>query len=327
MQVEIYNNHELLDMMYEYKELKVGRKFRGAAELIISMQTLDYGDSFELDNIAVVGDDAYFITGIEKYKDLADRMIFTVRGKHINSLLSRRALITPYTFTPAQSYEWHIQQILTQHLISPSNTDRKIQGFEMKQKDVKTAPTTTYKLENMTVAQAINTACGNANLGYKISYIPEERKYVFELLEGADKTQEVFFSEEFGNVANAEIKRDASDMATVCYLNNNGAITQHGTGVGLARIEDIIQGDNTSSAMDELNNRRLKETVSSDILQTEQFEYRADWDLGDTVTFIDRDVGFMVEKPVLEITEIYGKKFDIEVVFGERRPLFLEVNK
>lgn len=116
-------------------------------------------------------------------------------------------------------------------------------------------------------------------------------------------------------------------MATVCYLNNNGAITQHGTGVGLARIEDIIQGDNTSSAMDELNNRRLKETVSADILQTEQFEYRADWDLGDTVTFIARDVGFMVEKPVLEITEIYGKKFDIEVVFGERRPLFLEVNK
>lgn len=323
IRAEIYNKrYELIDMIYDFKEIKIGRKFRGAGELLLSIQALNFVESLEIGNIVVVNDDAYWIQSQQKYKNLLDVVQFEVRGRHINSILRQRVLLKPFTFTPDKTYEEQIIQMLQENIINPSNTERQISNFEVKRNNINVRPTTYYKMENMTLQEAINNVCGNAELGYKINFNPKSKDFVFEILQGRDKTREVFFSEEFNNVANSELKRDISDSINVCYLNNSGTIQQFGAGKGIDRVEDIIEGTESKEANEQLQNRKMKETVTTDILKNEQFEYKKDWDLGDVVKFIDKDIGFSVEKPVLEVTEIYGKKFDLEVTFGERKPLF-----
>lgn len=324
MRAEIYNKDlELIDMIYDFKEIKAGRKFRGAGDFALSIQALDWIESLELGNIAVINDDAYFILSQEKYRDISNITQFQIKGKHINSILKRRVILSPFAFSATQTYEEQIIRMLNENIIAPMNGDRKISNFEIKRNNIEKKPTTNYTLKSMTVYEAINTVCGESGLGYRIKMDLTTKKFIFELLRGKDKTQEVFFSESFGNVANSELKRDMSDTINVCYLNHSASVQEYGSGAGIDRIEDIVEGSESSAANEQLFNRKMKENVITDILANKQFEYRKDWDLGDTVTFIDKEIGFKVEKPVLEITEIYGKKFDIEVVFGERKPLFL----
>lgn len=321
MKIEVFKDFELIDMIYAFKELKFTRVFRGAGKIKIKLQTLDYVQSLNIDNVAMVDGEAYFIQGFTKYKNLEQVEIYDAHGVHINSILGRRTLISPYSITTGATYEQHVQNLLNQHIINPSDPNRRIPNFVFKSKGYQHRATTSYTLEKQSLQQAINTICGNASLGYKISYDDTNKRFVFELLEGVNRADEVMFSEQFNNVANSQLTRDVTKMLNVCYLNNEGVMTEYGQGVGLARRESAVEGSESSEALKQLNDNKMKENVNTDILRTEQFEYKKDWDLGDTVAFIDKRIGFVVDKPVLEVTESHGARYDLEVEFGDRIPI------
>ena len=87
-----------------------------------------------------------------------------------------------------------------------------------------------------------------------------------------------------------------------------------GTAAGLDRREIILGDEETLSDYGRLI------SVDGMVLDTEQFIYLEDWDLGDTVSYLDKTLGFFVENPILEIQETYEKEVTMEVTFGERVP-------
>ena len=204
MMVETFKDFVLQDRVYAYKELTTNRLFRGAGEIKIKLQSLSYAESLEIGSVAMVGTEAYFIDGFVKYKDLEKKQIYEANGIHVNSILERRTLIAPYTVTSSQTYEHHILQLLNQNIIAPADNNRKISNFEFEATGFLDKPTVDYVMEKMSLAEAINTICGNADLGYRIDYDVDQQKYIFRLIKGKDRTSEVIFSEDFGNVSGSE---------------------------------------------------------------------------------------------------------------------------
>lgn len=321
MRIEVFKDFELQDMIYAYKELKISRVFRGAGDIKVKLQTLDYASSLEIGNVAIVGNEAYFINGFSKYKNLEKIQIYEATGSHINSILERRTLIAPYTVTTNHTYEYHIQQILNQNIITPTDNNRKISNFVFTSTGFSKKPTVEYLVEKMSLAEAINTLCAHADLGYCIVYDINNSHFAFALKQGTDRTDEVMFSEDFNNVENSELTRDRSNEINLCYLHNDGVMTAYGSASGLERRESFVESDKQEDAQKVLDDNKIKENVNTDILRTEQFTYLEDWDLGDIVTFIDKELGFVVHKPVLEVQETFGAKYVLEVDFGERIPI------
>ncbi len=321
MRVEIYENFVLQDMIYDFEKLSAGQKFRGYGSFNLMMQSLEYVDSCKIGRIAVVKDEAFLIEDIMKYKDLEQKEKLHIKGSHINKILDKRIVLQDVTVNKNETYETQIRRLITQNLISTS-ANRKIPAFALESvRGFTKKPTQDYILKKDSLAKIINEMCTNADMGYRIEFIPSQKKFIFHLMESEDKTSRIFFSEEYGNATNAELQINTSDSFNVCYLDNNGSISEHGAGSGLERVERFVSGSDVGAAMEELNRGKKKESVICDVLLTEQFEYETDWDLGDIVTFSEKKLGFQVERPILEITEIYGRTFDLEVIFGERNKI------
>lgn len=321
MKIEVFKNFELIDMIDVYRELTTNRLFRGAGEITIKLNTLEYSNSLEIDNVVMVDGEAYFIEGFSKYNNAEKVQTYEASGHHINSILERRTIIVPYTVTTDQSYEYHIQQLILQNIMLPSDTNRRIANFTIKSTSFIGYPVAEYAIEKQSLGEGINTICESAGFGYRIDYDIDNARFVFSLLKGVDRTDEVMFSEDFNNVENSELTRDSSEWVNVCYLNNDGSMAPIGAGTGLDRREFFVEGDKVEDAQKLLDDNKIKDNVNTDILKTEQYEYKTDWNLGDIVTFIDKEIGFVVAKPILAIKEISGQQYAMEVDFGERIPI------
>ena len=314
MRVLIYDDFELQDMIYDYEKLVSGQKFRGYGKFNLIMQNLEYVDTAKIGRIAIVKDEAFFIEDIMKYKDLEQKEKFVLKGSHINKLLDRRVSMGDVSVNKNETYEVQIRRLIESNFINV-DAKRKIDCFKLASiQGLKKKPTIDYVIKRDKISKIIDIMCENADMGYCIEFDAKNKRFIFCLKEMIDKTKAVFFSEEYGNATNSELQIITGSVANVCYYGT----TQKGEAVGLDRIETFVTEEDIGSAIEELNKSKAKESVVSDILLTEQFEYEQDWDLGDIVTFFDNSVGFKVEKPILEINEIYSKTFDLEVVFGER---------
>lgn len=326
MRIEIFKNFELVDMLLDFDRFEHTRKYRNVGDFELTLNTLEYADSLEEGNVIVFNDDAYIIEDFGKCKTIENTMQFVARGQHVNSILERRVLLPKATLAAGTPYEVHMRNLVNTHFINPTNPDRKIANMVLGPlKGYLQSPPTNTELNDMSVREALTRIASWVGLGYKVTYDVDNQQYVFEVIQGQDRTEEVFFSEEYGNVTDSEIHIKTGQSINVCYLNNEGVLTQAGAGAGFARKEAIVAGDSIGQATEELNRRKEIRSAECQVDATsDQFIYKEDWDLGDTVSFIDRKLGFLVEKPVLEITEYYTDRLSLEVVFGERAPTLIE---
>ena len=78
-------------------------------------------------------------------------------------------------------------------------------------------------------------------------------------------------------------------------------------------------------ASEKLADAAIQISAEGMILDTDQFAYHEDWELGDTVGYTDNSLGFSVNRPILEIEETCTTNTVIDVVFGDRIPTIFEI--
>lgn len=324
MRLEIFNGFELVDMIYEFASFEREKKYAAAGDFTLTLNSLEYVDSLKRDNYIVIDGDCYVIENVHRFKNEKGEIELEVTGRHLNSILDRRVLAS-LTVGTGSTYEAQMYALVNGTFINPADPNRKIPFMRAAVlKGLPAAPAESSVLEDKNVLEILEEICPAAGLGFRMNFLPEVQQFEFEVYQGRDLTGEVFFCEDFGNVADSELYEQGRDYRNVGYLNNDGALTQVGNAAGLARREFILNGGDTGDVKTRLAESAVLISAECAVLLTEQFIYREDWDLGDTVSFIDRRLGFVVEKPVMEIKETYTDKMDIDVVFGDRIPTVFE---
>lgn len=327
MRLDIFNGFESVTMIFDFKSFSFKRCYRGVGEFTLELDSLSESASLQQDYFMIVGTDTFIIENRHKYKNAKNEIIFELSGQHINSILGRR-VITGLIINTSDTIENQLYRLVRDNFISPSDIHRVIPGFcNAAGRGLTKKATTSYTLENMSVLEVLNTVCGNSDLGYQVNFYPELGKFEFEVLAGRDLSDDVFFGDEFSNVTESEIYENKQGYVNVGYLNNEGVITTAGSATGLDRREFIQTGTDIMAVTDALKENEPKVNAEGVVISNDQFMYRVDWNLGDSVSFLDKTIGFIVEKPILEIEEVYTETVEINVTFGDKIPTVFDVLK
>lgn len=310
MRIDVFQEFSLKTMLFDYDTFQFRRMFRGAGGFSLIVHDLSEREVLQEDAILVARQDAWLIEGVHSYQNVRGEVTLEVTGRHINAILERR-IVESFTVNTADTIEAQLRQLVTDHFIHPVIAERRVEQLRLgAMKGIAKQATVGYTLEKMTVLEILNRVCGNSRLGYRVDYVPEQGYFAFNILEGRNLAEQVFFSETYGNVAEAEITRESEGYRNAGLKNGSW----QGDAAGLYRRETFLEEEESLSDYAKLI------SVDGMVLDTEQFVYLTDWDLGDIVTYLDGTLGFLVENPVLEIQETYADELDLEVIFGERIP-------
>ncbi|RHM97177.1 hypothetical protein DWZ33_16605 [Dielma fastidiosa] len=318
----LYRNFKLVEIIAAYLSLEYVLKHRGAGTFTLTLNDGDVARSFFQNDILMIDDDAFIVENIHVFSDDGANT-YEISGLHINSLLSRR-VISSFTFDVNETYEMQIEKLLNENFITPSDTDRKIDGFVFSTQGIETAPTVEYTLENLEVAEAVNTALSRAELGYTIDYFPEDEHYSFRLMQGADKTDDVIFSDKNNNIANKDVYQQQQDCKNVGYLNNEGVLTSKGAAAGINRREFILDGSEETALDEQLADSKPLISAEFEVIDNELYQYGRDYKLGDIVTFEDYDSNLTAQRPLLEVAFYCTDTITRTTTFGDSIPTIFD---
>lgn len=178
--------------------------------------------------------------------------------------------------------------------------------------------------------QTTLTALAKASgLGYIARLDVPGRQWVFEVYKGADKTVTqtagpyVLFSDEFGNITGPQYTYNEQAFKNYAYVAGEGegsarVVVEVDQTNGEPRRElwvdarDLQKGELTDTqyqaqliqrGLEKLAEAARAESFEAAAVDTANFEYLADWDLGDIVSF--EKWGLLLNRRITEVEEVY----------------------
>jgi hypothetical protein len=192
-------------------------------------------------------------------------------------------------------------------------------------------------------------------LGWNIYILDDFSMFEFDTFKATERhinqtlVPPVVFSEEFGNIKNANYQYSIKDWRNVAYLPWNDGTSDHtalvkntnkGETVSFGRKEIVIDiSKETKTEVEdqgksELNKRPHVESFSAEILNSDRTlsTYKEDWNLGDIVTVqsssVLKDKKISLDVQITQIEEIYDAgEYTINATFGEGKLTLIQLIK
>ncbi|AWZ48461.1 hypothetical protein C3495_06360 [Clostridiaceae bacterium 14S0207] len=345
----IDQNFNLLGEIDDYESLIFIRRFSrvGEFELQINLDK-NNTDKIQEDNLILLG--AYFnkigiIEHIEKSMSEDSKEQLVVKGSTLKGILKRRITIptTNSAYDRATgSQETIIKQFINNNAVNPIDKDRIIPNLVIA-KDKQRGKQDAWRTRYENLADKITEITEYSNLGWNITLDTNNNKFIFDIMERKNLTSEqeqlppVIFSVDFDNIKNKHFIRSLLNHKNIAYCGGKGEdeerlIQQIGNAKGLSRREvfiDCSQAEDVTELKNmgehKLNDFKTVETFEAAVIPYGSFNYMQDWDLGDTVTVLDRKWGIILNAKITEVKEIYEVNgFNLEVTFGDHVPNLLD---
>jgi hypothetical protein len=261
------------------------------------------------------------IEQIEIQTDVEDGNELIITGRSLESILDRR-IIFPQTNLDGKLQNG-IKQLLDENLISPSDTDRKIDLFTFDE-STDTAITdlqlkAQYTGDNL--YDTIVAICAAYNIGFRVQ-LGEDNKFHFSLYSGTDRSYDqedntyVVFSAKYDNLKSSNYLESDKNLKTVTIVAGEGEGTDRktktvessvGAGSGMFRRElftDARDLSTTTSSTETMSDEaymakleqrgleKLAETVSiitfeGEIENGQTFTFDKDYHIGDIVQLVN----------------------------------------
>nr|WP_267901548.1 siphovirus ReqiPepy6 Gp37-like family protein [Caproicibacter fermentans] len=268
-------------------------------------------------------DEAGIIEGIEidtPDDGSGDEIVAT--GRMGSSMLDQRIV------TPTINFSGTVEDAMRQIVFDNAITARPIAGLGLGVAGGFT-PTCGFQATGKGVLAVCEALGRAAPLGFRVRLDAPNKQWVFEAYDGIDHsvTQSVnpwvVFSGENENISGASYTLDNTGYKNYAYVAGEGEgaartiVTVDQTG-GEPRRElwvdarDMQQGDLsladyqaqlTQRGVEKLADAVKSESFSASAVDTENFQYLTDWDLGDIVSF--EKWGILLNQRITEVEEVY----------------------
>lgn len=300
-------------------------------ELVVNASTLNVNilkpGAYLVRDIDITSDGYTNVMVIQNYKldfDTEKGWLLTLTGKGLkNDLLKRRIVWSQTNLTG--NAEAGIRQVITQNVISPTDSGRQISNFILDSLQGFTE-TIDIQLLGENIAEWLEEICTTYGYGWDV-YI-KNGKYVFKLYKGTDRTYDqsvvapVVFSPDFDNLLSSSYTYNMSNYQNAALIGGEGNGTSQrtatiGTATGLSRYEAYIDGGSVSSngeiiteaqytkmleeyGQTQLDQTAFTESFSGEIDSNGLYKINQDYFLGDLVQ-IENEKGIRAAPRIIEI--------------------------
>lgn len=272
----------------------------------------------------------YKITALEYTNDE-----LIVGAESLQSLLYQRIIWKTCVFSGTA--EDYIRKIITDNIINPSTSARKIEGFTLADA-IGFTDEIEIQSDYENLGEAIEELCQTYDYGFKVEY--KDGGFIFSLYQG--KESPCVFSPEYENLGDTSFESNLEDFANSALVGGEGdGVARRLEGVyisaeepsGLSRYEEFLDESSLSIEQEtpvgeEIYRKQLQEKGREELksIKTTTFEggvvlqtytYKKDYNLGDLV-FAKDQYGNSGVFRIREITETWDDKgYSLEVSFDE----------
>lgn len=262
----------------------------------------DYYITIKESERSMIVEDFQIITDL----DIGNHIIIT--GSSLEKILNRRIVWGQRDLNT--SFQNGIKTLITENIISPSDSNRKISNFIFKESsDPKiTSLTMDTQFTGDNLYDIICSECIERDVGFKI-ILNDSNQFEFSLYAGVDRSYNqttnpcVVFSPKYENLVNSNYYETNSELKNVTLIGGQGegsdrVYTSVGSSSGLDRRElftdardlssDGITSDQYIANLQARGNTKLSENKSYSLFEGSvepynSFVYKEDYNLGDIV--------------------------------------------
>jgi hypothetical protein len=279
-----------------------------------------------------------------------------VKGKFLTSYLNDRINWSQLVFLG--SSEVLMRKLVNDNCIYPSNVNRKIPLLSLEVlKNYSEA--ITYQNSYGNINEQLENIATTSELGYRINFNHINKSLIFEVYKGVNRSVNqsliapCIFSREFENILNQTYVESNNNFKNTALVAGEGEgsvrtlVSINDGNIGLNRHELFVDARDLQKVVDNVSltdteyknvltqrgNEKLQEykevkTFDSIINTKGNNIYKADYDLGDVVTIVDKKWNLRLDTRITEIQEIYeGGKIDINPTFGNNIPTIMDAFK
>lgn len=347
----------------QYNSLIWTDKFNGYADFELWAPITDENSEyFKKGNILWCGgDNAAVIEIVKSTVDDKGTKTFNVKGRTLEMLLTTRIIWG--TYNASNKYASTIMyDIVKQNCINPTNANRKIPYLECAE-DKQLGGKMSIQKTGGEVYDTLTTIASNKDLGFNVLFRPKEKKLIFEVVAGVDRTIEqnevdpVEFSTDLEDILSSSYYTNSQDEKNVAFVQGEGdgasrifQISGNNELEGFDRKELYVDardlqsettnedGTTTSLTPDEykaaLVNRgddKLAECKTIETFEAQirvfgdiQYEFGVDYNKGDKVTVRDKQLGVVVSARITEVEEDFDDEYALVLTFGYSYPTLIQ---
>lgn len=357
------NTFENIGEINQYNSLIWTDKFNGYASFELwAPITEENSEYFKKGHILWCGgDNAAVIEIVKSTVDDKGTKTFNVKGRTLEMLLTTRIIWG--TYNASNKYASTIMyEIVNQNCVNPTNISRKIPYLECAE-DKQLGGKISIQKTGGEVYDMLTTIASNRDLGFNILFRPKEKKLIFEVVAGVDRTIEQ------NEVDPVEFSTDLEDILSSSYYTNNqdekNVAFIQGEGEDASRISQIsgnneLEGFNRrelyvdakdirskfvdengttitltpeeyGAALINRGNDKLAEYKTTETFEAQirvfgdiQYEFGKDYKKGDKVTVRDKQLGVVVSARITEVEEDFDDEYALILTFGYSYPTLMQ---
>jgi hypothetical protein len=230
--------------------------------------------------------------------------VFKVKGRTLEQILTTRIIWGTYNCTSKHS-STAMYEIVNSQCVNPSDSLRKIPFLECAE-DEQLGKVVSFQKTGGEVYDAIESIAKDADLGFDILFKPKEKKLIFKVVQGKDRTifpliddgaNFVIFSTEFNDILSSSYYTNNQDVKTLAYVAGEGEgsernhiVSGNAASTGFARKElyvdardvqsEIKNEDGSSTTInrddynDLLNDRGIEKLAACSLIETFEAKMR-----------------------------------------------------
>lgn len=224
------NTFEAIGGINQFTSLIWPDKFNGYATFELNAPiTQENKELFKEDNIIWCGgDNAAKIEIVQLDKNDSGEKVFKIKGRTLEQILETRIIWGTY-YCSNKCASTAMYEIVKMQCVNPIDAYRKIPFLECAN-DEKLGKNISFQKTGGEVYEAIESIAQDANLGFDILFRPKEKKLIFKVTEGIDRTgigqvdisKQVLFSTDLEDILESSYYKNNQDVKTLAYVAGEG---------------------------------------------------------------------------------------------------------